>query len=388
MDRGTQATVQPRSILLPCPWPLAAALLLASGVFAACVADEAEPTLLVGEDVAADVAADDAVAADGVPTVPTAVAVDVLFVVDNSGSMAEEQAVLSRALPEFLRRLYAEAEVRGVEADVHVGVTSTDVGTGGYTVTTCREPVGGDRGCLLHDPSPSVAGCHPSYPAFLSRSSADGAAYPIDALAEDLACLATLGTQGCGFEQPFEAVRRAVGEAAAPGGCNEGFLRPGSSVAVIYVSDEDDCSVVEDHPEMFDPERTDLGPLNVRCFLHPELVTSVAAEVAALRALEAAGHSVVVGAIVGVPADEPACTGFGDQIGGCLEVPGMIERIDPATPSDLVPSCNTALGRAFPPRRFVELAQGLGDRAYVASICVPDYKDPLVRLAGRLFRSP
>ncbi|NMC70513.1 MAG: hypothetical protein GYA57_10670 [Myxococcales bacterium] len=384
MKRETEATVQPRSRMLCRPWPLAAAWLAASWVFPACDGDDREPALLAGEDVPAG----DVEPADDVPVGPVRAAIDVLFVVDNSASMAQEQEVLSRALPEFLRRLYAEAEARGVEADVHVGVTSTDAGTAGYAVTTCGEPDGGDRGCLLHEPSPLFAGCDPGYPPFLSRSSADGAAYPIDELADDLACVATLGTQGCGFEQPFGAARRAVGEAAAAGGCNEGFLRPGSAVAVIYVSDEDDCTVAEDHPEMFDPERTDLGHLNVRCVLHRERTTAVAEEAAALRALEAAGHVVVVGAIVGVPVDEPACTGFGDELEGCLASAAMAERIDPVSPSELVPSCNTAMGLAFPPRRFVELAQAFGDRAYVASICVPDYKDLLVRLAGRLFSSP
>lgn len=384
MQRRTQATVQPRSPS-PCrPWPLAAVLLALPFAALACDGDDREPALVVGEDVPPP---DDAVPTEDTPTAPPRAVIDVLFVVDNSASMAQEQDVLSRALPDFLRSLYELAEARGAEADVHVGVTSTDAGTAGYAVSTCREPDGGDRGCLLHEPSPLFAGCDPTYPPFLSRSSAEGETYPIEALADDFACLAVLGTEGCGFEQQFAAARRALGEDAAPGGCNEGFLRPGSAVAVIHVSDEDDCSVAADHPEMFDPDRTDLGHLNVRCALHRDLATSVSDEVAALRALEAAGHVVVVGAIVGVPTDEPACTGFGNELEGCLETDAMAERIDPALPSDLVPSCNTAMGLAFPPRRFVELAQAFGDRAYVASICVPDYKDPLVRLAGRLLQA-
>lgn len=391
MKRATQATVQPRRRALRGPWPFGSAAVLSAWCAVAgtaCDGDDREPSLVVGADVPSNTDAPGEPAPDGVPTEPPVATIDVLFVVDNSASMSQEQEVLARALPDFLRSLYTQAEAQGVAADVHVGVTTTDLGTEGYTVTTCREPTGGDRGCLQSVPSPLFAGCDPTYPTYLSRTSADGEAYPIDELADDFACLATLGTAGCGFEQQLGAARRALGEDAAPGGCNDGFLRPGSVVAVIHVSDEDDCSVDEDHPELFDQSRTELGHLNVRCFLHPELVTPVSAEVAALRALEAAGHLVVVGAIVGVPTDEPACTGFGDQLAGCLGARGMVEELDPAAPSQLVPSCNTAMGLAFPPRRFVELAQAFGDRAYVASICAPDYKDPLLRLAGRILQSP
>ncbi|MBN1773873.1 MAG: hypothetical protein JXB32_21610 [Deltaproteobacteria bacterium] len=320
---------------------------------------------------------------------------DVLFLVDNSGSMAQEQAALALAFPSFLETFFAEAEARGIDASLNVGVISTDLGTMGRTLATCDDPVDGDDGCLLHLPSATVAGCEAEYPAFLSRAAGD--AYPLDRLAGDFGCIATLGTRGCGFEQHFGALCKALIDHTAPGGCNEGFVRgsyaavdggpavitPGVT-AVIVVSDEDDCTVRATHPEMFDPERTDLGHVNVRCFAHPEFVTTLEETEAALRGFAGEGHYLVLGALVGVPPDEPACNGPGDALDGCLAVPAMIERVDPAVPSQLLPSCNTAAGLASPPRRIVELVRRFGADGYVASICTTDYGEPLRAVALRI----
>jgi hypothetical protein len=64
-----------------------------------------------------------------------------------------------------------------------------------------------------------------------------------------------------------------------------------------------------------------------------------------------------------------------------LDHPQMQERVDPATPSQLLPSCNVP-GRsiAFPPRRMVGVAQGLearGATTTVASICQADFAPAL-----------
>ena len=310
--------------------------------------------------------------------------IDLLFVVDDSGSMSQEQAALATALPNFFDALFDSAATRGVDANVNVGVVATDMGTRGYAVSTCSDPIAGHDGCLQNTPSPSLTDCDPVPPSFLNRQLSYGDLYPIDALAHDFACIATLGTAGCGFEQQLEAGRKALIDNTAPGGCTSGLVRENSVIGLIFVTDEDDCSVRASHPEMFDQERTDLGHLNIRCFLHGDFLSTVEEYVAALRGLEGEGHRLVVGALVGVPLDEPACTGFGDSLDGCLDVPAMEQSIDPAQPTQLVPSCNTSMGMAFPPTRFVRLAQTLGATAYVASICSPDYQPALVAIAWQI----
>jgi hypothetical protein len=79
--------------------------------------------------------------------------------------------------------------------------------------------------------------------------------------------MALLGVPiGCGFEQPFEALHRAL-FAGHPE--NEGFLRPGSILSLFFFMDEDDCSVAD--PILLDPglgifSTAWLGPLdNYRC---------------------------------------------------------------------------------------------------------------------------
>lgn len=371
--------------------PMAAGWAAMAGLAAACSVDHRSLGEVWTEP-------EDGAIEDGAPESewrPTNLA-DVLFVIDNSGSMSQEQEALARALPAFLETFFDEAAARGIEASLNLGVISTDMGTMGYTLSTCLDPADGDDGCLLHAPSGGRTGCEATYPTFLTRDADD--AYTVEQLAEDFACVATLGTSGCGFEQHFRALRRALIDQAAPGACNAGFVRGSyvvpdgggpaiitpSVTAVIVVSDEDDCTVRATHPEMFDSGRTDLGHVNLRCFQHPEFVETIEETEASLRGFASEGHYLVLAALVGVPPDEPACTGPGDTLAACLTAPAMIETIDPTDPSQLVPSCNTASGLAFPPRRIVELVRRFGRDGYVASICDTDYAEPLRAVARRI----
>ncbi|MBN1774283.1 MAG: hypothetical protein JXB32_23690 [Deltaproteobacteria bacterium] len=311
--------------------------------------------------------------------------VDLLFVIDNSGSMAQEQEAASRYFGRLLRALVDPPDDDGdgrpdavpVE-DLHVGVVSTDLGTMGLTVSTCRIPDGGDDGCLLHAPSGTVPDCATEYPTFLARDPLNATDYLPERLAADFACLATLGTNGCGFEQPLEAMRRAAAEHQGPGRCNEGFLRDDSVLALVVITDENDCSVAPDHPEIFDQDRTDMGHLGLRCFLHPEVARPVEWFRDRLLALRPrAAESVVLAELVGVPPDT-VCEGDGARLAECLGLARMQETVDLLTPTQLVPSCNTSMGLALPPVRIVELARlwrEAGGGTYVGSICRTDWTD-------------
>jgi hypothetical protein len=320
---------------------------------------------------------------------------DLVFLVDNSGSMSQEQEALTQRFPELIRELLVPPDNDGdtrpdhaAVEDLNIGVVSSDMGTGGYAVSTCVNSAVGDDGCMRHTPNPAVAGCGSSYPTFLARNPANAASYTAEMMAVDFTCVATLGTQGCGFEQQLKAMRRALTDQVRPGGCNTGFLREESLLALIFVTDEEDCSVRADHPEMFDQSRSDLGHLNVRCFMHPEFVEPVSDYVESFRTLRPSGAAnMFLAFIVGVPPDATQCTGFADRLSGCLAVPAMIEQIDPAMPTQLVPSCNTTMGYAYPPRRFVQLAQAWGKDAYVDSICKTDWTAAFGAIGGRLVES-
>jgi hypothetical protein len=314
---------------------------------------------------------------------------DIVILVDNSGSMAQEQAALTLRFPELIADLVNPGDLDGdtrpdhppVE-DLNIGVITPDMGTMSFLVSTCSNPDGGDNGCFRNAPSPSVTGCSDSYPSFLSRNPTNAETYTAAGMAQDFTCIATLGTNGCGFEQQFKAMRKATTENVAAGQCNAGFLRPDALLALIFVTDETDCSVAPAHREMFDQERSDLGHLNIRCFLHPDFIEPVEDYVAAFRALKPAEDQdlLALGMIVGVPPDAAQCIGRGDHLTDCLNgaiVPAMVEQIDPGMTTQLIPSCNTSMGLAFPPVRFVQLAQAFGNAAYVDSICKSDWTDAI-----------
>jgi hypothetical protein len=306
--------------------------------------------------------------------------VDILVVVDNSMSMAEEQASLVEAFPVLLRGILESTDRARVD-DLHVGVVSTDMGTGGYSVETCFDPVDGDDGILQHTPNPSVAGCDSSYPSYLSYIAEPPGSVAVDELSRDFGCIATLGIDGCGFEQQLEAGKRALVDHRD--GANAGFLRPDSLVVVLTVTDEEDCSVTEGGERIFDTMDCTLGHLCLRCFHHPELMEPVESYIGALRALRTDPDRLLAAFLVGVPLHED-CLGRGSEIPYCLQHAAMMSTVDPVSMTRLVPSCVTPTGEAYPPRRMVEVARALGESAYVSSICTDDFRPAMEDLADMI----
>ncbi len=268
--------------------------------------------------------------------------------------------------------------------DLHVGVVSTDMGTGGYTVETCADPIDGDDGILRHHPNPMIEACDPAYPEYLSYSSPEPDAGQIEWLSTGFGCISILGTSGCGFEQQLKASRRAlVDHTTVTGGPNAGFLRPDSLLVIVFVTDEEDCSVAD--PTIFDTADPTLGHLGLRCYLHPYMIQQVDDYVNAFRALRPPEKS-LLGFLVGVP-PEPSCEGRGDAIADCLATTAMMEEIDPVDPTRLRYACSSPTGNAFPGRRFVQIAQEFGSRAIVRSICTNDFEPFVDALASSLEES-
>lgn len=80
---------------------------------------------------------------DSGPPPPPTGELDLLFVVDNSGTMTEEQAALTRELPEMMRAITeGDLDVDGTPESqpfdsVRVGAITSDMGVGGFTVPNC-----------------------------------------------------------------------------------------------------------------------------------------------------------------------------------------------------------------------------------------------------------
>jgi hypothetical protein len=309
--------------------------------------------------------------------------VDVLFVVDNSMSMVEEQMRLAEQFPALIAGILDPPEPTRPVTDLHAGVVSTDMGTGGYEVGGCPDPVDGDDGVLLHTPSSTVSGCDTAYPPYLEYAYETPDSTMIEWISTGLRCIATLGIDGCGFEQQLLASTRALVDHRD--GANAGFLRPDSILVVVFLTDEDDCSVAEGSEHIFDPMDSSLGHMGLRCFNHPYMVEPVATYIEVFGSLRPTSADLLLGFIVGVP-QVTACEGTGDALSTCLEHEAMTEEVDPVTMTSLLPACEAfdAGTRAMPARRFVQVAQGLGGQAYVQSICDRDFVPTVEWLMGRI----
>jgi hypothetical protein len=328
--------------------------------------------------------------------------VDLLFVVDNSNSMTEEQASLAAELPRFIDVLSNPPDLDGdgvgdyppIE-DVHIGVVTPDMGTGGFRIPTCTEPNFGDDGVLRTTGNTAIEGCSATYPAFLTYGFGDD----VEAFAAQIGCVAVVGTGGCGFEQQLEAALKALtpstadtsfamGTTGHADGANASFLRPDSMLGVIFVTDEDDCSARD--PELFNPSSSVYsGDLNLRCFSFPGAVHPLARYIDGFRALRQDRPDLfTLGIIAGVPEDIVGGGATGEvEIERILADPRMTEEIDPSMPTRLRPSCNVAgRGFSFPPRRLLGLALAFPDQSVVASICQSDWSasiETLSRTIGR-----
>jgi hypothetical protein len=355
--------------------------------------------------------------------------IDVLFVVDSSGSMKEEQQALAQQFPVVARAL-ATGDVDGDGAadfppprDVQFGVVSTDMGLPGISGIDKCEGVGADG--LLVPASRTVApGCSVELPAFVGFEAEHS---DLDQVASEFACMAQLGTNGCGFEQPLEATLKSLwpagddrvdflgpGVARAPGhgdAENAGFSRADpdgvpSLLVIVAITDEEDCSAFD--TSLFTP--TDFllpgdpraeQPLNLRCFYNQDKLYPIERYANALQLLRpGAPQLVMFTAIAGVPPDrvDRSATGAFDPTDAhardafyreLLDDERMQERIDPATTStagggNLTPVCETETAKAYPARRIVQLAQRFGENGTVQSICQQDFSDVLRFILERI----
>lgn len=174
------------------------------------------------------------VAVDGDPAEGPAHAcdqVDLLFVLDDSASMADNQQSLAASVPGFLA---AMRERLWFARSYHVGVVTSDAYA--YNAPACRSL--GDLVTDTGGPESSAAHCGPWGPE--QRRYLDGN----DAnLGPAFQCAARVGAGGSDDERMARALLDAVDPARnAPGACNAGFARRGSLLVAVLLTDEDDVA--------------------------------------------------------------------------------------------------------------------------------------------------
>lgn len=189
-------------------------------------------------------------------------ALDVLFIVDDSSAMAQKQETLGASMQAFVDRLAAGPS--GLP-DLHVGVVTTDMGTRFGDAAQPAPGIGtlGAGGCANrgNDGALTISGAAVTDRFLVDVALPDGTRqrnYAGD-LAAVLGDMVRVGAGGCGFEQPLAAMRAALENPA-----NTRFLRSQAKLAIVFVSDEDDCSAKS--AQLFAPESAQLGALqSFRC---------------------------------------------------------------------------------------------------------------------------
>jgi hypothetical protein len=137
---------------------------------------------------------------------------DILFVVDNSGSMAEEQEKMGTKIDSFLSTLY--------DVDWQVAITTTDVSDGQFGLKGDLLNFEGTQSYLLTKNTPNYMA---AFENTITRE-------------ESFNCT---GNCASGDEQPLRAAIQAIEKRDTR---NRGFFRDGADLGLLILSDEDEMS--------------------------------------------------------------------------------------------------------------------------------------------------
>lgn len=207
-------------------------------------------------------------------SLPAKTKIDFIVVMDNSGSMCEEQDNLGANFSTFSTFLYDQL---GDSADYRIAVVSTDMHSAdkGKFLAKPANPVP-SLNCTDAEGNPEAPDTEDCFgedsdlPLIIKSDNISSR----DDLERKFRCLATLGTGGDGFEKGLEAMRLGLscngpnrakfGECCVEQSANnwvynpaceipEGvedpeFLRPDAVLVVLFLTDEDDCSDPASNP--------------------------------------------------------------------------------------------------------------------------------------------
>jgi hypothetical protein len=213
--------------------------------------------------------------------------VDILFLIDNSPSMSPKQKALASNIPKFIQK------IDDTGANYHVGIATSDIGSNvqpgvpwGGNIGKCDSYEGDDgvlqavpcttRNTVTPDARNACAQLCPDdkfVPTDGRRfiSKVDGVTNVPQSMEKDpvtgkmvdagpiksFKCMALVGDDGCGIEGQMEGAKRALDGHRSE---NSGFLRANSVLAVIFITDEDDCSVQMAKRDQNNPSYRDCDP--------------------------------------------------------------------------------------------------------------------------------
>lgn len=323
--------------------------------------------------------------------------VDLLFVIDDSPGMAVWQAALTGS---FQRLITVLDGMEGGLPNLHIGVVSTDLGTKGALDAIAGPDLGagagscsgnGKAGNLQTNATTLISG---NFISDLRNSDGTRATNYTGPLNDAFSAVASLGATGCEFEQPLEAMKLALNNNPS----NAGFVRESANLAVVFLTDEDDCSIA--HATLLDTDTAALGSLQsfrctrfgVTCDMggttsdemntpgsktschsndSSPYLTPVAGYAAFLNGLKADPWMTYVAAIASPE----------ERVTVELRVPPEGGAAVPA----LAHACSSSSHVADPAVRILDLAGQSPSGAFVSTVCRTTYLDPLAEL-GREVR--
>jgi len=319
---------------------------------------------------------------------------DILFVIDNSGSMAGEQRQLAesfRVLTDGLEKKFGD--------EYRIGIITTGMESQGcpqcdpLVPVSCVNPTGEngrlqDRICrnIGTDTDPEYVCEDP--PAGVDCRVVDSSNRST-CLYDPVERKGTLfvGTDGCGYERGFAPLRNALGSLTSSH--NSGFLREDAALAVVVISDEDDCGEVGDVYEFTSDggnvcyfASKGVGPEGTTSHVddpqgRPYSLTPVEEYYRFLVDDVKGGRKgkVKFAAVVGMKdANDPSTTTIEYEIGDR----GRWDVVDACT----TPNCTGIYCFAEPGTRYIKMAQmfGLGGNGLLDTICQDDFAETLERI--------
>jgi hypothetical protein len=165
---------------------------------------------------------------------------DVVFVIDNAPTMAYKHEKMVRELSSIV------AGAKNLTDDsypsLRIAILDGDLGTGGaVTSGSCGARNGSSYGDFAALQLPNAAACGVTDPnaRWLQSATQTPANFTGD-IAQVLGCLVNgLGQNGCVYQQPLDVLSLASDPTT---GSLVQFLRPEAYLAVVIISDQDDCS--------------------------------------------------------------------------------------------------------------------------------------------------
>jgi len=237
----------------------------------------------------------------GVPPTTKADKVDIVFLVDNSSSMADKQQILGSAVRDLLMRLInpdcvdanggtssvanptdpcpagSQRQFQPV-ADINLGIVDSSLG--GMGSDACPENLAGfyndDKGHLIaRSTNNTPTYMNEGFLAWDAKNTRQGMTDPVAFVSAATSLVIGVGEKGCGYEQQLEALTRflvvprpydnlqkgsggippvfPMGEDMTLEQQRAAFLRPDSALLVVVLSDENDFSINWLGPQNYAP---------------------------------------------------------------------------------------------------------------------------------------